>query len=71
MNNARIYKRIEQLQNLVSKYAHRWNGGECSNRFLSWDLEYTKIINQHNDIFVKYCLDHNQCPTHDFMDLLA
>lgn len=71
VDKLKIFKRIKHIQLMTRKYSHCWNNGECSTRMIKWDLEYTKIIEEHRDIFNEYCLEHGQSPEHNWIDLLA
>lgn len=51
-------KRIEYLNNMISKYKHRWHYHNCSKRIENWIEEY-------NTYSPHYCVDAEKIEAHE------
>ena len=74
MKTQKHIERLEYLSRVISKYAHRWNGGECSERLRGWVREYDTFANDTGDkriAFEAFCEKHNYSKQHDGYDALA
>ena len=71
-----IVKRLEYLSKMLSKYSNAWwdsmhKKGEPSARMDSWSMEYDDLIHDHYEVFKKWCIEKDYCPTHNASDCLA
>lgn len=63
-------RRLQELADLLGKYAHRWNATP-SQRMMGWVDEYNGIKADHPAAWRAYCESTGACTTHHAYDCLA
>ena len=77
MNTSKIKAELNKLNNLLTKYAHRWvvyQGGERvepSTRMYEWVDRYNELASDNPKVFAEWCAENGTDPSHNAYDVLA
>lgn len=64
-------KELERLSALLSKYKHRWNSGDCSDRLRNWMDKYNDIKEQDTEAWSAFCDKCGFSKDHEAFDCLC